>query len=183
MRMPFLIIFSLSLLAACDKADAPETNNHAASSVPIVNADVVKLDDVQSNTAVLDSLKSTIIKDGDYCFSKVLNKDVTAVQLHIAGNAVTGKMNWLPYEKDSARGTLKGQLNKAGELELLYDYMIEGNQQTETKIMKIENEKLMMKVGELLDTNNDGNLIYKDVNKAKYLEILERVDCKNLASN
>lgn len=29
MRMPFLIIFSLSLLAACNKADVPDTTNHA----------------------------------------------------------------------------------------------------------------------------------------------------------
>lgn len=179
MRMPFLIIFSLSLLAACNKTDAPETNIHEPSGVPIVNLETVESNQIKTDIVRLDNVKSNTAKDGVYCFRKVLNKDVIDVQLNIAGDAVTGKMNWLPYEKDSARGTLKGQLNRAGELELLYDYMIEGNQQTETKIVKIEGEKLMLKVGELLDPNNDGHLIYKDVNQAKYLEILERVDCEN----
>ena len=49
------------------------------------------------------------------------------------GNNITGLMNWVPYQKDSARGTLKGTKNAAGEFDLMYQYMIEGNQQTEKK--------------------------------------------------
>ena len=96
----------------------------------------------------------------------------------IVGDVITGNMNWLPYEKDSAKGALKGTKNTAGEFDLTYGYMIEGIQQTETKIMKIENEKLLIKVGELLDLKYDGHLIYKDVSQAKYSEILEKVACK-----
>ena len=176
MQMLFFIAFSLVLLSACNKTDTPETNKNAASGTPIVNSDAFK-----SGDTLLEGIKQIAVEDGEYCFKKMLNKDVTDVQLRILGNVVTGKMNWLPYEKDSAKGTLKGQFNKAGELELLYDYMIEGNKQTETKIMKIENKKLMLKVGELLDPNNDGNLIYKDVVNAQYSEILERIACEKLA--
>ena len=158
----FLLIFSLFLLSACNQIDAPETNIHAPSGVPV---------EMQN--------KVSSIQDGTYCFSKIFNKDVTEVQLIIKVNAVTGKMNRLPYEKDSARGILQGHKNAAGELDLMYDYMIEGNQQTETKIMKIEDGKLMIKVGELLDSKNDGNLVYKDISQAKYNEILEKTDCKN----
>ncbi len=64
------------------------------------------------------------------------------MQLVIVGNNITGLMNWVPYQKDSARGTLEGTKNAAGEFDLMYQYMIEGNQQTETKIMKVENETL-----------------------------------------
>jgi hypothetical protein len=109
----------------------------------------------------------------------VWNKDITDIQLTIAGDVVTGVMNWIPYQKDGARGTLKGTKNAAGEFDLMYDYMIEGSQQTETKIMKIEDGKLLVKVGELLDPNYDGRLIYKDVNQAKYSEILDKIDCKS----
>lgn len=164
MHILLLAIFSLFLLAACNKTDTPQPINQAATGMP----------DIASNNVTSNSLS-----DGTYCFSKVLNKDVTDVKLNIAGNVVTGKMNWLPYEKDSARGTLTGTVNTTGELELLYDYMIEGNQQTETKMMKIEQGKLLLKIGELLDPKNDGNLVYKDVSQAKYSEILEKVDCKN----
>ena len=201
MHMLFFNIVCVFLLVACDKTDASKTNSRAISSVAVAKKDKIKpnevelgevesgevesgevdLGKVKTHKVLQDDLKKNIIKDGYYCFSKVFNKDVTDVQIHIDGNNVTGKMNWLPYQKDSARGTLKGELNAARELELLYDYMIEGNRQTETKVMKIENEKLMMKVGELLDPNNDGHLIYKDVEKAKFSEVLETTDCKNFS--
>ncbi len=117
------------------------------------------------------------IQDGTYCFVKNFNQDVTNVKLVFAGDAISGVMNWVPYQKDSARGTLKGIKNQAGEFDLMYDYMIEGNQQTETKRMKIENGRLFIKIGELLDPNENGNLVYKNVNQAKFSEVLEPVAC------
>lgn len=153
-----LIIFAILLLIACDKKDALQANNHAPAGVPIKTLN--------------------ILKNGSYCFSKLFNQDVTDVQLTILGSAVTGKMDWIPYQKDSARGTLQGAINDAGELDLMYDYMIEGSQQTETKVMKIDDGKLLLKVGELLDPNNNGNLVYKDVSQAKFSEVLAPVECK-----
>jgi hypothetical protein len=72
---------------------------------------------------------------------------------------------------------LQGFKNAAGELDLIYDYMIEGSQQTETKIMKIEDGKLLIKIGELLDPKYDGNLVYKDVSQATFSEVLEATSC------
>ncbi len=163
MRHLYLAIFCLFLLIACGKTDAPEANIHAPPGVPV---------------AITNNETPNNIKDGSYCFSKLFNQDITDVQLTLLGSAVTGKMDWIPYEKDSARGTLQGFKNAAGELDLIYDYMIEGSQQTETKIMKIQDGKLLVKVGELLDPKNDGNLVYKDVSQAKYSEVLKTTSCK-----
>ncbi|HSI24536.1 MAG TPA: hypothetical protein VK952_02840 [Methylotenera sp.] len=157
MRQISIAILSLLMLATCGKSDAPEANMHKPSG-PVIT--------------------SNNIKDGTYCFSKLFNQDVTTVKLTIIGNAVSGKMDWIPYEKDSARGTLQGTKNEAGELDLIYDYIIEGSQQTETKIMRIEGGKLLLKVGELLDPKNDGNLVYKDVSQAAFSEVLEATSCK-----
>ena len=168
MRQLLSAIFSLFLLVACNKADTPKANIHEPSGAPVITSDNVIPNSVTSNN----------IKDGTYCFSRLLNRDVTDVQLTTVGDVITGNMNWLPYEKDSAKGTLKGTKNTAGEFDLMYDYMIEGSQQTETKIMKIEGDKLLIKVGELLDQKDDGSLVYKDVSQAKYSEILEKVACK-----
>ena len=44
--------------------------------------------------------------------------------------------------------------------------------------MKIENEKLMIKTGELIDPTNDGHLIFKDSTKLKYTETLLKVACQ-----
>ncbi len=163
MRYTFFVIFCLFLLTACNKIDAPEANTHAPSTAP----------EKTTNEAT-----SITLKDGTYCFSKRFNQDVTDVQLTILGSAITGKMDWIPYQKDSARGTLQGAVNDAGELDLMYDYMIEGNQQTETKVMKIEDGKLQIKIGELQDLKYNGNLTYKDVNQAKYSDVLTAVACK-----
>ncbi|HMR89639.1 MAG TPA: hypothetical protein PKD51_15870, partial [Saprospiraceae bacterium] len=113
-----------------------------------------------------------------FCFLYAENRDTTYVSLMIDGTKVSGEMTWQPYEKDGARGTLNGTKLDSGELELMYTYMIEGNNQTETKVMKIDGDRLLIKVGELLDPKNDGNLVYKDVNQASYTEILQKVACK-----
>jgi hypothetical protein len=112
------------------------------------------------------------------CFLSAENRDTTSVTLIIDGDKIKGEMNWLPYEKDGAIGTLEGTKNAAGEFELMYNYVIEGSSQSETKVMKIENGDLMIKVGLLVDPKNDGHLRYKDVSKAKYKETLKRISCK-----
>ena len=116
--------------------------------------------------------------DGKFCFLKAENRDTTRVSLLVNGTKVSGEMIWNPYEKDGAVGILTGTKNASGEFELLYDYMIEGNKQTEAKVMKIENSRLLIKTGELEDPKNDGNLRYKDVLKATYAETLQPADCQ-----
>ncbi len=122
------------------------------------------------------AVSGTAATDDTYCFSKNLNKDITDVTLTIYGDTVTGTMNWIPWEKDSARGTLAGTLLPSGEMHLLYDYMIEGSHQTEEKIMKIEDGTLFIKHGELTDPKYDGHLIYKDASTAVYNEVLEKCE-------
>ena len=139
--------------------------------------------DDNSNKTLTDSVakvKNEIAKEVEenYCFLQVFKKDTTRVNLSINGTDVKGTMDILPYQKDSARGTLQGTKNENGELEVLYSYMIEGNNQTETKILKVENDKLLIKKGELLDLKNDGNLTYKDVSKAKFTEEIPKIECK-----
>lgn len=106
------------------------------------------------------------------CFRKTFNRDTTTVQLTLKGDTVEGTMVWQPWEKDGGRGTLKGMRDANGEMNLLYDYMIEGVKQTETKIMKLDGDKLLVKVGELQDAKNDGNLTFKDASKAVYKDTM-----------
>lgn len=112
------------------------------------------------------------------CFLSALNRDTTTVSIEIKGDSVFGEMIWNPFEKDGAVGTLSGIKTANGEFDLMYNYMIEGNQQSETKMMKIENGQLYIKQGELVDPKFDGNLKYKDVASATYSEVLTKVECK-----
>jgi hypothetical protein len=139
----------------------------------------------QSKNEIVDTLNnaqstetSIIASKSTNCYLSAFNRDTTFVSITIDGDTINGTMNWIPYEKDGARGTLAGKKNNKGEFELLYSYMIEGSNQTETKVMKVEGNKLLIKEGELVDPKNDGHLIYKDVNTATYKDTLSKIDCK-----
>ena len=115
---------------------------------------------------------------GVYCFLKAENKDSTIVRVNFLSDTdIRGEMIWNPWQKDGATGLLKGKLNANKEMELVYDYTIEGSRQTETKIMKIEGDKLLIKQGELIDPKNNGNLVFKDVSKAVYKTVLTKTTC------
>lgn len=105
------------------------------------------------------------------CFMKADGKDTTFVSIKIDNNQVTGKMDWKPYEKDGAYGTLSGVKNANDEMMLSYKYTIEGSTQTSEEIMKIENDKLLIKKGELIDPKNDGNTKLKDPATAVYMTL------------
>jgi hypothetical protein len=110
------------------------------------------------------------------CFEHKEGKDNTTVKLVINGDAVTGEMNWTPYEKDGAVGSLKGKKVR-DEIFVDYDYVIEGSNQSEEKIFKIEGDKLLEKSGELID-GKDGKLVMKDPSKATYMDGLVKVKCQ-----
>ena len=168
--LQYCLLISFLLLAACDNQQAAQSSTEKppeSTATPTTEKPA-------------ESIALPAYTNGTFCFKTTFNQDVTNIQLIILDNKVTGFMNWVPYQKDSARGTLTGTKNADGELDLLYDYMIEGSQQTETKLMKIENEKLWIKQGELSDPKYDGHLVYKDVSQAKYGESIDKADCKSL---
>jgi hypothetical protein len=116
--------------------------------------------------------------EGKKCFMSAINKDTTRVSIQIDGDRITGDMVWLPYQKDKRVGTLMGTKNANGELELTYNFMQEGMSQTEIKIMKIENDILLIKHGDLEDPKNDGNMKYKDASKATFSEKIPKAECE-----
>ena len=122
-------------------------------------------------------VKTNVFSDKQ-CFQSAINKDTTSVTLTFEGDSISGTMDVNPYQKDRANGTLLGKKEANGELNLVYSYMIEGNNQTETKVMKIENNLLLIKHGALTDEKNDGNLKYKNAAEAKYSETIPKIDCK-----
>ncbi len=140
-----------------------------------------KTPSVDSATAVQVSEPAVASKElkGDYCFQSATNRDTTTIRVRILSqDDIRGEMIWNPWQKDGAVGSLIGKLNADNEMELIYDYTIEGSRQSEMKIMKIENDRIMIKEGELIDPNNDGKLVFKDVKKAVYKETLTKISCQ-----
>lgn len=162
MKSPIKIVIFLAITLLLIVVLFFVKNNKPIAEAPVVN----------NQTTVSESSSELPQQNQSLCFSKDFHKDITTVTLTLSGDTVTGTMDWVPFEKDSARGTLSGTIEN-GEMHLLYDYMIEGAHQTEEKIMKIQDRKLLIKHGELLDPKYNGNLIYKDVSSAVYNETLE----------
>src|SRR4051794_32744902 len=53
------------------------------------------------------------------------NRDSTTIELAVKNNKVTGQMNWLPYQKDSRKGTLTGTA-KGDTINAMWSFMQEG---------------------------------------------------------
>jgi hypothetical protein len=114
------------------------------------------------------------------CYEKREGKDLSAVELTIANNAVSGYYAWEPHEKDGAHGFFSG--TKTGdEITAIYTYMIEGSIQTEEIMFKLENGKLIKARAELKDPKDDGNLVIKDKSKVKWSETYAPVDAAKVA--
>lgn len=175
-KLNFLITTVLIMLLSCKK-----NNNNFSNSNENLHSDTILntiKQEEQDSEKTSEKLEKSEHLEGDYCFLKVESKDSTIVKLRIlSDDDIRGEMIWLPWQKDGAVGNLTGKMNSRHEMELLYDYTIEGQSQTETKVMKIEKGKLFIKIGELKDSKNDGNLTYKDVSKAVFKETLIPTKC------
>jgi hypothetical protein len=114
------------------------------------------------------------VKADTFCYEDKIAKDVFSVKLIVAGDDVTGTLDYTYYQKDGAHGTLKGK--KTGdEIVAMYDASIEGSQQKEEVIFKMEADKLSRKNGPM--SKKDGVMKIKDPAKAKFSEVFKKIDC------
>ena len=111
------------------------------------------------------------------CYQLVeFKKDLTAVELTVTENSVSGYYAYEPHEKDGAHGFFVG--TKTGDvMTAIYTYMIEGSIQSEEMMFKIADGKLVKADVELKDPKNDGNMVIKDKSKVKWTTTLAPVDC------
>ena len=103
--------------------------------------------------------------------------DTTFLTLTIEGKKVTGYMAWEPWQKDGARGELRGIL-EGNKIVADWNYVIEGSEQSEEKIFVLEDDMVGEMTGELTE-GEGGKLVLKDPDNAKVGNYLSRVACKN----
>jgi hypothetical protein len=88
---------------------------------------------------------------------------------------VVGILDFSFAEKDGAHGTLKGK-KKDNLITATWSYTVEGSNQTEEILIKIEGDKAMKASGELVE-GKDGKLSLKDPATATWAETFTRVQC------
>jgi hypothetical protein len=72
------------------------------------------------------------------------NRDSTSIELIIKNNKVTGLMNWMPYQKDSRKGTLIGTINN-NIVNATWSFMQEGMKDTLHLQFKLDSTRLLQK--------------------------------------
>jgi len=137
----------------------------------------------ESSKTISETPKDTILpsKLDTFCFEKregLKLEDVTSVKLIISSDSVNGTMEWLPFEKDGAVGTLKG-IKKGDELFVTFNYVIEGSNQLEDMIFKIEGDTLYQKEGALKELSADPpHFALQNADSSSYTIKLNKVYCK-----
>lgn len=104
----------------------------AISSVTVVSCQNAPADQRTDTSSIHQDTLQTPAATAT-CFRHTLQRDTTEVMLTMAAAEVTGTMHWNPWQKDGAKGTLRGTKN-GDTLRLLFDYMIEGMNQKEEKV-------------------------------------------------
>lgn len=134
-----------------------------------------------NNSAATDSLSSnqTAASPTDtMCFRRLAgtkNQDTTYVKLIFAGNKVSGNMSWVPFEKDSRKGTIKGKRSD-NTITAIWTYMQEGMKDSLHVSFKTNGNKLMQQEygidatsgREVLEANAPYSIEYTEIDCTGY---------------
>jgi hypothetical protein len=89
---------------------------------------------------------------------------------------IVGILDYSFYGKDGAHGTFKGTKN-GNLITATWSYTIEGSEQAEEILVKIEGDKALRASGELTE-GEAGTLVLKDPAKLSWEETFTRVACE-----
>ncbi len=174
------IVWIACVLATGCQTEAPKKEGTLATSTPVVAP--AKVDTMLGTKPAAPATPAVTAAPVIQCFEEKVGKDVTSVSLKIAADStVTGTYDWVPFQKDGGRGTLKGKLAKDSTITADWDYVIEGSNQVEQVVLKVEKDVLKQKQGELTETNLGSKkvrMVIKNPAKAKFSKTFKKVDCK-----
>jgi len=126
--------FNLSLIIISLLATACTSNN-------------TKTESKDADSPDSSTLKNTVATDTSRCFlltEGTKNQDSTTIEFAIKNNKVNGQMNWLPYQKDSRKGTLTGTA-KGDTINAVWSFMQEGMKDTIGLKLVLNGNRLMQK--------------------------------------
>ena len=126
----YLLLLAGMFAAAC-------SGNHSRGTDTVTS----KKDTLKAGTAGAPPVNK------QYCFyhtDGTQAQDTTSISILINGNKVTGKMNWLPKEKDARKGTIAGTL-KENAIKAVWTYGQEGRTDTMTVDFQLRGNALAQK--------------------------------------
>ena len=156
----FNLLCLASLLIASCSSNSNKTENKDAGKADSTN--------VIANNAATDTSRCFLLTEGKK------NQDSTTIELAIKNDKVIGQMNWLPYQKDSRKGTLTG-IAKGDTINAVWSFMQEGMKDTIGLKLVLNGNQLLQKpltfdtkTGREHTNEKAGyTLIYKEMGKAR----------------
>ncbi|MCC8407999.1 hypothetical protein LJ707_03600 [Mucilaginibacter sp. UR6-1] len=139
------------------------------------NPNTKTADSIAADSAASDTSAQTAAAPGHVCFLRTegtQNQDSTKIHLMIAGDKVTGDMQWLPKEKDARKGTLEGTQD-GNTIKAIWTFNQEGTKDTMAVEFNFPGDKLTQKPYKV--NAKDGR--QQTDTKAGYTVVYEKVDC------
>lgn len=115
-------------------------------------------------------------KSDTLCFQQVVGRDSTRLQLVRNGSTITGKLDVLPFEKDRARGTIKG-IQTGSQITADWQRSGEGVTQTYVLVFTLTGDTITWQEGERIE--KQGKWVLQDP-KQSYEYTLMKVDCPSI---
>lgn len=113
----------------------------------------------------------------EVCYTYTKNKDTASLTLMISGRIITGELHYQLFEKDSNKGTIKGEMR--GDT-LIADYIFnsEGKQSIRQVAFLKKDGKLMEGFGDVIE--KDGKMYFKSISDLKFGGAIEftKAHCK-----
>ncbi|GAB4035591.1 hypothetical protein [Spirosoma gilvum] len=108
------------------------------------------------------------------CFRQIVGRDSTLLQLVRNGSSVTGELAILPFEKDRARGSIKG-IQTGQQITADWQRSGEGITQTYEVIFTLKGDSIIWREGERIE--KQGKWILKDPSQS-YEYVLMKTNCQ-----
>ena len=110
------------------------------------------------------------------CFQRLegaSNQDTTTVKLIVDSSSVSGELNYIPFEKDSRKGEIKG--NREGNIiKAVWSFMQEGFADSLNVEFRLDNGRLLQK--EFSVDPQTGRQYLRDT--SRYVLEFTKVDCR-----
>lgn len=157
--MKKIIMYSLCILAfhACTSSAGDEETTAKSNTETPVEA---------TPTPAVSQCFADSMQDGS----------VISVTVAEADGKVKGRLSYMFAQKDSGAGDYEG-VKEGDHYRVVWNYTIEGSNQKEEVVFKIEGDKWTRKNGELVEKN--GVLVIKDEANTPYDETLKQVNCND----
>ncbi|UFH55584.1 hypothetical protein [Spirosoma sp. KNUC1025] len=132
-----------------------------------------KTESTAAGDSTQNAVLTTVTQPDTICFSQIVNRDSTSLQLVIQDSTITGELNVLPFEKDKAQGAIQGVL-KNNQIVANWQRSGEGITQSYEVVFTLKGDSVTWREGERIE--KQGKWVLKNPDQG-YEYVLMKTEC------